>query len=270
MSTNYQELDAKLQGRCRDSRKLANNTYAQRRDGCRYSDSGGNPGEPSIAIRLHETDILRFYSNGDIWVNTGGWHTVTTRSRINEFLPRPYNVSGYGRDRTLLYNGNGWDNPLSAVGDSVLIKADGTTEGGGNAKDVIAEVKQEKLEAARPRNRARYWINKVREGKPSPKLTTAKILEEENQTVRLAMMRVYGLDRFILESKAKVIDAQADYELLELPLDRWSVLRALKMKCSTTGAVYINQVPPHCREVPSALDWMFDTKDYLGQITQQT
>jgi hypothetical protein len=259
---NYQELDAKLQGRCRESRKIGNHTYAQRRN--RYSKEG------VIAILLHNTDILSFYPNGDIKVNTGGWHTVTTRSCINEFLPRPYTVSGYGRDRTMLYNGNGWDNPLSAVDDSVLIKADGTTEGGGNAQDVIAEVKREKLEAARPRNRARYWINKVREGKPSPKLTVAKILEEENQTVRLAMMRVFGFDRFILEANAKVIDEKAGYELLELPMDRWSNLRALKMKCSTTGAVYINQVPPHCHEVPSALDWMFDTKDYLGQITQQT
>jgi hypothetical protein len=258
MSTNYQELDAKLQGRCALSRKLANNTYAKRR----YAND--------IAIRLHNTDILTFESDGDITVNTGGWHTVTTRSRINDFIPQPWRVGGH-RGRTLLYTMDpaAWT-PVAVVDDSLIIKADGTVEDGGNVQDLMDRIKREDQEAARPRNRARYWINKVREGKPSPKLTVAKILEEENQTVRLAMMRVFGFDRFILDSGAKVVDQKADYELLELPLDRWNVLRALKMKCSTTGAVYINQVPPHCQEVPSALDWMFDTKDYLGQVTQQT
>lgn len=39
-------------------------------------------------IRLHETDILTFHDNGGITIYTGGFNTVTTRSRLNEFLPR--------------------------------------------------------------------------------------------------------------------------------------------------------------------------------------
>jgi hypothetical protein len=40
-------------------------------------------------LRLHSTDIIKWQGN-KIILNTGGWDTVTTRSRFNEFL------SGYG------------------------------------------------------------------------------------------------------------------------------------------------------------------------------
>jgi hypothetical protein len=42
-------------------------------------------------IRLHSTDIIQF--KGDkIILNSGGWDTVTTRSRFNEFLPDYYSI----------------------------------------------------------------------------------------------------------------------------------------------------------------------------------
>ncbi len=41
----------------------------------------------SRVIRLHETDILTFHANGGITINTGGFNTVTTRARVNAFLP---------------------------------------------------------------------------------------------------------------------------------------------------------------------------------------
>lgn len=40
----------------------------------------------SIAVRLHGTDVVRAEPNGDITLRTGGYHTVTTKARINEFL----------------------------------------------------------------------------------------------------------------------------------------------------------------------------------------
>ena len=43
-------------------------------------------------IRLHKTDILTFDSRGGFVVNTGGWNTLTTRDRINHFLPCGYSV----------------------------------------------------------------------------------------------------------------------------------------------------------------------------------
>tara|TARA_B100000949_G_scaffold233687_1_gene250731 strand:+ start:246 stop:965 length:720 start_codon:yes stop_codon:yes gene_type:complete len=73
----YAEIDAQLQGRNRESRKYANNTYWQRR------------GE-NIALKLHNTDIVTLYPTGDMTLNTGGWYTVTTKERINRVLPRVF------------------------------------------------------------------------------------------------------------------------------------------------------------------------------------
>lgn len=38
-------------------------------------------------IRLHDTDIMTFYTDGRIELYTGGFNTHTTRNRMNEFLP---------------------------------------------------------------------------------------------------------------------------------------------------------------------------------------
>jgi len=55
-------------------RKRANNTveYATE-DGARY-------------IRLYDTNIISYLSNGDIVLDSGGWQTPTTRDRMNRFL----------------------------------------------------------------------------------------------------------------------------------------------------------------------------------------
>jgi hypothetical protein len=73
--TNYQTLDSQLTGRNAQRRKLANNTYAERKD------------DGSIAIRLHATDIVTFNRDGSIVANSGGWKTSTTKDRLNQYLP---------------------------------------------------------------------------------------------------------------------------------------------------------------------------------------
>ena len=40
-----------------------------------------------LAIRLHNTDILCYFPNGDIRLDSGGWQTVTTKARMNEYAP---------------------------------------------------------------------------------------------------------------------------------------------------------------------------------------
>lgn len=67
-------------GRNKTSRPLANNTYVERRT------------EDRIAIRLHSTDVVEFTRSGLIFLNTGGWRTVTTKDRINMALPWPVGV----------------------------------------------------------------------------------------------------------------------------------------------------------------------------------
>lgn len=81
---SFDKLDAETlrsrAGAAVDSRKVANNTYAHRIDA------------DNIGIRLHATDVLTFSRDGAITLNTGGWYTVTTKERLNRFLPAPLAV----------------------------------------------------------------------------------------------------------------------------------------------------------------------------------
>jgi hypothetical protein len=56
------------------AKKIDNNTYS--------IDYG-----KSTAIRLHDTDILTFESD-HVTINSGGYHTHTTKARINKYLPK--------------------------------------------------------------------------------------------------------------------------------------------------------------------------------------
>lgn len=47
-------------------------------------------------VRLHLTDILRFKPDGSVVIDTNGWHTVTTKDRLNRLLPSGWNVSSDG------------------------------------------------------------------------------------------------------------------------------------------------------------------------------
>jgi hypothetical protein len=55
------------------SRPLENNTRIERRD------------ESTIAVKLHDTDIVKYHADGSITVTSGGWHTLTTKDRINKY-----------------------------------------------------------------------------------------------------------------------------------------------------------------------------------------
>ncbi len=68
-------------GRSKTSRKLENNTVAHILDPER------------IAVRLHKTDILTFHKSGRVVVTTGGWKSVTTKDRLNSYLPAGFRVS---------------------------------------------------------------------------------------------------------------------------------------------------------------------------------
>jgi hypothetical protein len=61
--------------RNRGERKVGNNTYA-------YIEYDG-----SVSIRLHGTTVVRFYPNGLVKLNSGGYHTHTTKKRINQYSP---------------------------------------------------------------------------------------------------------------------------------------------------------------------------------------
>lgn len=92
---NYTEADALLTGRNREKRKLANNTYLERRGA-------------AIAVRLHQTDIVTFSPNGVVTLTSGGWGTATTKERINQFASTRISQRSsiwYMGDGSLFYDG---------------------------------------------------------------------------------------------------------------------------------------------------------------------
>lgn len=56
-------------------KKIGNNTTLRRVDGYRF------------AICLHSTDVVEICMDGNYILNSGGWRTVTTKSRINQYSP---------------------------------------------------------------------------------------------------------------------------------------------------------------------------------------
>lgn len=70
---SYDTAERFLAGR--QEKKLANNTVIYRGD------------DGSIGVRLHRTTVVRYFRNGDVMLDSGGYRTVTTKQRINQLLP---------------------------------------------------------------------------------------------------------------------------------------------------------------------------------------
>ena len=93
----------------RSSRKVANNTYLQRRD------------DSTIALRLHETDVVTFRP-GTVTLDSGGWRTMTTKDRIGYAVPL-YAQKGVWRVGS-------WNDPSPLVYfDGMTLRDDGTLVG---------------------------------------------------------------------------------------------------------------------------------------------
>lgn len=97
---SYAAADALLTGRNSQRRKIANNTWLERRP------------DGSIAARLHDTDVVTWTTDGRVEFRTGGWNTVTTRERFNRYAPEGL---GFGTIKRVLYAYAGsWDNKITA------------------------------------------------------------------------------------------------------------------------------------------------------------
>jgi hypothetical protein len=73
---NYAEAVSMVHGKTKQkARKIGNNTYAEIES------------DNSVSIRLHGTAVVRFYPNGLVKLNSGGWRTSTTKNRINKYSP---------------------------------------------------------------------------------------------------------------------------------------------------------------------------------------
>lgn len=67
----YKEAVEKLNGR--KSRKIGNNTYLERLD------------DQTIGVKLHSTYVVQYKADGDVILSSGGWHTLTTKQRLNRY-----------------------------------------------------------------------------------------------------------------------------------------------------------------------------------------
>lgn len=70
---NHATATANLARGRNGTKKIANNTYlVPLEDG-------------AVAVRLHDTNVLTILPDNSYILNSGGWQTVTTKARINEF-----------------------------------------------------------------------------------------------------------------------------------------------------------------------------------------
>lgn len=108
----YEKLARDMTGRNKDSRKVGNNTYKVRRD-------------DAIAIRLHQTDVVTVFPDDSIKLDSGGWRTVTTKERMNAWLPTPWHL---WTEKGVWYLGRRSDDTY-LYADGIVIEADGTVIG---------------------------------------------------------------------------------------------------------------------------------------------
>jgi len=64
----------------RDSVKIGHNTYLERLE------------NGTLGVRLHRTYIVKFNASGSVELFTGGWRTITTKERMNRYLPAGHSV----------------------------------------------------------------------------------------------------------------------------------------------------------------------------------
>lgn len=82
LSDSFRQVPVPFQGK---PRIVAPNTFA-------YTNAEGNE-----VIRLHLTDIIEKLPGDRVKVSSGGWKTMTTKARLNAFMPNGYRVwSGRG------------------------------------------------------------------------------------------------------------------------------------------------------------------------------
>lgn len=101
---------------CESSRIVGNNTVEY----CRVNGDK--------VLRLHLTDIITWKSNGDIVLSSGGWRTVTTKARLNEFLP---NWAYVWQENSIWFLHNKQFDKILPFEDGITMHADGTMSGHG-------------------------------------------------------------------------------------------------------------------------------------------
>lgn len=149
----YDKCEAQLQGRNRASRKLANNTYLHRH--------GSNAEPDSFAVRLHNTDIMLFRSNGDVILDVGPWQTITTKERLNRYLPYGWRL---WQERSIWFLSR--DGVTVGYANNMMLHADGTVS---DAEDVEAKKLATRKLLREIKNYAERYVDALFKGEvPAP------------------------------------------------------------------------------------------------------
>ena len=105
---DYKEASEHLGKRSR--RKLANHTYLERIPFSSPVIDSNGPGV--ITVRLHNTNIIIYYPKRTV-LDTGSWQTMTTRDRLNRYMPAPFSIV---QDKGIWYvHQDGWQGPRLCV-----------------------------------------------------------------------------------------------------------------------------------------------------------
>ena len=90
-------------------------------------------------------------------------------------------------------------------------------------------------------------------------LTVRQILGEPNAEVRRVMLERHGLDNFMREAEAQVLDEDTDpggpRRLLRVPLPGDEALVCVSLRCPSTGRQYLIRVPPDRTTCHAAVAW---------------
>lgn len=116
----------------------------------------------SIAVKYHDTDVFTWLPDGAIRLNSGGFRTVTTKARINEYLPQ--GMALY-QERGIWYLSLGDPYPFSegckrlVFADGMMVKPDGEVEGGADDREAKAQLRLAEQINAYARRFARALVN---------------------------------------------------------------------------------------------------------------
>ncbi|MGE0761563.1 MAG: DUF6745 domain-containing protein [Pirellulaceae bacterium] len=96
-----------------------------------------------------------------------------------------------------------------------------------------------------------------------------EILDERNLELRRILLERVGLERFMEEAKARVVDADRDRggerRLLHVGVDSGDDIMCVAVNCPSTGKRYLLRVPPTMRTCHQAIAWtagFTDPDDY--------
>jgi len=114
----------------------------------------------SISVRYHDTDVVTWRPDGDIVLDSGGWRSVTTKARINEYAP--CYVTQHRGLWTVHYGENGSKQSYTFA-DGMVLKRNGKVVGAGRAPEKHLKLRKQVNQFAKD------FVKALRDGKvPEP------------------------------------------------------------------------------------------------------